>query len=411
MDRRIVITGIGVISPIGSGKDQFWDGILTKKSGAVAIDRFDITDFKTNFACQVTDFEVPEDYRRLAKTMDLFCQYAFFAAKEAWSDSGLSVDQLDPVRAGMISASGMGGLWTIESNYRAYMEKGPRRISPYMIPMMMINASAGQIAIELGLQGPNFSTSSACASSQHAFGCALDLIRDGRCDVVVTGGSEATITPLGIGGFNNMKALSTRNDEPTTASRPFSLTRDGFVMGEGAGMFVFEEKEFARRRGANIYAEVKGFGMSDDSGHITAPLPDGSMAAHAMETALSQARLSKPDIDYVNAHGTSTKLNDAMETRALKAVFGDHASRLMVSSTKSQIGHLLGASGAVELAATVLGISRGVVPCTINYDTPGTDCDLDCVPNEPREKRIQNALSNSFGFGGHNASIVVGRFD
>ncbi len=408
--RRTVITGLGVVSPLGSTVDSFWDGIVNGRSGAVTIDRFDTTDFKTKFACQVQGFELPTDEPRKFRHLDPFSQYALIAGLQAAESSGLDVSQENTHRLGVITGSGIGGLTTIEANYQSFIDRGARRISPFMIPMMMINAASGHIAIHLGYQGPNYTTSSACASSQHAFGSAIDQIRKGICDAVLVGGTEATITPLGIGGFNSLKALSTRNDDPTRASRPFSESRDGFVMGEGAAMFLFEELEHAQKRGANIMAEVCGFGMTDDSGHITAPLPEGDMAIVAMQNACADGGVPLDAIDYINAHGTSTKLNDVMETKAIRALFGDHANNLMVSSTKSQIGHLLGASGAVELAAVVLGLHHGVVPPTINYDDPDPECDLDYVPNEARESKIDYALSNSFGFGGHNASLCVGRF-
>lgn len=412
MSQRVVITGLGVVSPIGTTAGEFWDGIVSGRSGAGPIDRFDVSDFRTQFACQVKDLSVPEGQEREWSRLDLFAQFALKAALEASAHSGLDIGNLEnPIRCGVIAASGMGGLSTIEQNYATFLKRGPSRISPFMIPMMMLNAASGHIAIQLGFQGPNYSTASACASSQHGFGGALDLIRNGICDVVMAGGSESTITPLGIGGFNSMKALSQRNDDPRGASRPFSGSRDGFVMGEGGAMFVFEEEGHARARGANILAEVGGFGTTDDSGHITAPMPGGEMATAAMREACSQGGVDPKKVTYINAHGTSTKLNDAMETKAIRSLMGDAADGVMVSSTKSQIGHLLGASGAVELAAVVMGIERGIVPPTINYQDPDPECDLDYVPNEPREAKIEHALSNSFGFGGHNASLLISRYD
>lgn len=411
MTRRVVITGLGVVSPIGNNANDFWQGIIGCRSGAGPIDRFDVSDFRTKFACQVKDLAIPQGEEREWSRLDLFAQFAMLAAIEAMESSGIDTTQLEnPTRYGIIAASGIGGLATIEQNHITYLKRGPSRISPFMIPMMMINAAAGHIAIRFGFQGPNFSTASACASSQHAFGAALDAVRSGSCDVILAGGSEATITPLGVGGFNSMKALSLRNDDPTGASRPFSGSRDGFVMGEGGAMFVFEEEEHAKARGARILAHVSGFGMTDDSGHITAPMPGGEMATAAMRAACKDGGIDPTDVTYVNAHGTSTKLNDEMETRAIKALLGPAADRVMVSSTKSQVGHLLGASGAVELAAVVLGIVNGVVPPTINYQDPDPECDLDYVPNEPRETPIEHALSNSFGFGGHNASLLVSRY-
>ncbi|MFN0060216.1 MAG: beta-ketoacyl-ACP synthase II [Planctomycetota bacterium] len=408
--RRVVITGIGVVSPIGIGLEQFWDGIVNCRSGAGPVSRFDPASFRTHFACEVKNFVVAEQHQRAMRNLDLYTQFALAAAFDAVADSGLKNEQEDVRRIGVITGTGVGGLGTIEQNYSVFQERGPSRVSPFLVPMMMANASAGNIAIHLGYQGPNFGVVSACASSNHAFGLAFDQVAHGGADVVVTGGSEAAITYLGLGGFNALKALSQRNDDPQRASRPFSGSRDGFVLGEGGAIFVFEEEARARKRGAQIYAEVCGFGMTDDASHITAPLPEGTMAAGAMRHAAEQAGIQLTDIDYINAHGTSTKLNDAMETRAIRGLFGAHAKKLMVSSTKSQIGHLLGASGAVELAAVVLGIRAGVVPPTINYQDPDPECDLDYVPNEPRAHRIRYALSNSFGFGGHNACICVGQY-
>ncbi|MDA1096436.1 MAG: beta-ketoacyl-ACP synthase II [Chloroflexi bacterium] len=410
--RRVVITGIGAVSPIGNTREEFWQGILDGKCGAGPITRFDASDYKVRFAMEVKGFDPNERLpdRRLRHT-DLFSQFAVTASIEAVDDAGLEVGSGDPGRIGVITGTGVGGLATIISNCKTLYERGQHRLSPFLIPKMMCNAASGHIAILHGFQGPNFATVSACASAQHALGAAFDNIVVGRADAVVTGGSEAAITELGIGGFANMKALSARNDDPHTASRPFTKSRDGFVMGEGAAMFVFELEARARARGAKIYCEVLGFAMNDDGHHITAPLPDGTLATRAMRSAVEASGWDLTEVDYINAHGTSTPLNDATETRAIRALFGDHADNLMVSSTKSQIGHLLGASGAVELAAVALAIERGVVPATINYQDPDPECDLDFVPNEPREHHIQKALSNCFGFGGHNACICVGRYE
>ena len=410
--QRVVVTGVGVVSPIGNDVPAFWNGILEGRSGAGPITRFDTSDFRSHFACELQGFDAKAclDAKRL-RTYDRFTQYAVVAAIQAVADSQLEIANGEsPQDIGVITGSGIGGIDAIEANARALFERGPGRISPFFIPMMMINAAAGQLAIHFGFQGPNYSTVSACASAQHALGAAYDLIVSGQCRAVLVGASEAAITPLGVGGFNNMKALSTRNDEPETASRPFCKSRDGFVMGEGAGMFVLESEQRARARGARIYCEVRGFGMTDDANHIAAPLASGDMAATAMRGALERSGLNLQDIDYINAHGTSTPLNDVMESRAIRAVFGAHADRLMVSSTKSQIGHLLGASGAVELVAVTLGIDQSVVPATINSIDPDPECDLDYVPNEPREHAIQCALSNSFGFGGHNACLCVSAY-
>ncbi len=411
--RRVVVTGIGIVSPIGNDRPSFWNGIVEARSGAGPITLFDATQFKTHFAAEVKDFK-PEARidRRQLRTLERVSQFACAAAKEAVEDAGLAIGADEsPRRFGVITGSGIGGLQEIEDNCQVMLERGPGRISPYMIPKMMVNAASGNIAIAHGFQGPNLATVSACASSQHALGMALDLVARSICDVVLAGGTEAAVTRLGIGGFNALKALSTRNDSPQTASRPFTKSRDGFVLGEGAAIFVFESEERARARGARVYCQVLGFGMTDDASHITAPLPSGAMAAAAMRGAIEDAGVNAADIEYVSAHGTSTPLNDVMETRAIREVFGAHADRLMVSSTKSQVGHLLGASGAVELAAVALGLHHEIVPPTINYDEPDPECDLDYVPNQPRERRIRLALSNSFGFGGHNACLCVGRYE
>ncbi len=410
--RRVVITGIGVVSAIGSDLSTFWNGVLEGRSGAGPITYFDASDYRTQFACEAGDFSTEGVLDpKLVRTLDRFSQFALVASQQAVDDAQLAISaDEDPQRFGVITGSGIGGLLEIELQHNVLLERGPSRLSPFFVPKMMMNAASGQIAIRFGLQGPNFATASACASSQHALGLAFESVATGQCDVVVTGGSESCITRLGVGGFNAMKALSTRNDDPTTASRPFSASRDGFVMGEGAGIFVFESLERAQARGMRIYAEVLGFGMTDDSYHIAAPQPEGRLAAAAIRGAIAQSGRPLTDVNYVNAHGTSTPLNDAMESRAIREVFGAHADKLMVSSTKSQVGHCLGASGAVELAATALGIDRGVVPPTINYHDPDPECDLDYVPNEPREAPIEVAISNSFGFGGHNACLCVGRF-
>jgi 3-oxoacyl-[acyl-carrier-protein] synthase II len=410
--RRVVITGVGVISSIGSDPSTFWNGILECRSGAGPITAFDATDYKTRFACEASGFDPSETMdAKLVRTVDRFTQMAIAASQQAVDDSGLEIgEDEDPQRFGVITGTGIGGLLEIENQHSILLERGPSRLSPFFIPKIMMNAASGQVAIRYGFQGPNYATASACASSQHALGLALDSIALGATDVVITGGSEACVCPCGIGGFNAMKALSTRNDSPQSASRPFTASRDGFVLGEGAGMFVFESLERAKARGAKIYAEVLGFGMTDDADHIAAPLPDGALAAAAMRAAVKQSGRAITNVNYVNAHGTSTPLNDKMETRAIRSVFGEHADSMMVSSTKSQVGHCLGASGAVELVAIAMGIEQGIVPATINHDDPDPECDLDYVPNAPREAQIEVAISNSFGFGGHNACLCVGRF-
>jgi 3-oxoacyl-[acyl-carrier-protein] synthase II len=408
----VVITGVGVISSIGSDPSTFWNGILECRSGAGPITAFDATDYKTRFACEASGFDPSETMdAKLVRTVDRFTQMAIAASQQAVDDSGLEIgEDEDPQRFGVITGTGIGGLLEIENQHSILLERGPSRLSPFFIPKIMMNAASGQVAIRYGFQGPNYATASACASSQHALGLALDSIALGATDVVITGGSEACVCPCGIGGFNAMKALSTRNDSPQSASRPFTASRDGFVLGEGAGMFVFESLERAKARGAKIYAEVLGFGMTDDADHIAAPLPDGALAAAAMRAAVKQSGRAITNVNYVNAHGTSTPLNDKMETRAIRSVFGEHADSMMVSSTKSQVGHCLGASGAVELVAIAMGIEQGIVPATINHDDPDPECDLDYVPNAPREAQIEVAISNSFGFGGHNACLCVGRF-
>jgi 3-oxoacyl-[acyl-carrier-protein] synthase II len=410
--RRVVVTGLGAVTPLGTGRQPFWEAVLRSESGAGPITRFDHADFSVHFAAEVKDFDPAKHFSaKDARHLDRFVQYALAAAIEAVADSGLDVSKEDSRRLGCVWASGIGGLEEIERTHKLHLERGPRRINPFFIPKLMINAAAGQIAIQFGIRGVNYGVASACASGGHAIGLALRAIQNGEADTMITGGSEATVTPLGIGGFCALRALSERNDDPKTASRPFTKDRDGFVVGEGAGGLVLEELEAARRRGARIYGELLGVGMTDDGYHISAPVPEGTMASEAMRLAAMEAGISLDDVDYINAHGTSTPLNDAMETRAVHAAFGAHAPRLMISSTKSQIGHLLGASGAVEAVATLLALKEQVVPPTINYITPDPECDLDYVPNEPRKARIRKAMSNSFGFGGHNVTLLFGRLE
>jgi len=408
--RRVVITGLGVVSSIGIGVEEFAAGLFEGRNGIDTITSFDTSELPVHIAGEVRSFNpekwlTPKDVRHI----DRFVQFALAASQEAVDDSGLDLSKEDLFRIGCVWASGIGGLQEIERTHRLALEKGPRKISPFFIPKLMINAGAGQIAIRFGLKGANFAPVSACASGNHALGLAYRMIQYGDADVVIGGGSEATVTLLGIGGFCALKALSERNDDPRTASRPFNIDRDGFVVGEGAGALVFEELEHARRRGAEILAEVKGFGMTDDGYHISAPIPDGNAAAEAMRLAVVDGGCSPEDVDYINAHGTSTPLNDVMETRAIHSTFGPHAGKLTVSSTKSQIGHLLGASGAVEAVVLALAVHRQVAPPTINSIHPDPECDLDYVPNQARPSRIRNALSNSFGFGGHNSSILFGQ--
>jgi len=409
---RVVITGMGVVSPVGTGLDTFWSALVNGVSGIRRITRFDASHYRTRIAAEVADF-VPENYldRKECRRMDRFTQFAVACAMMAVEDAGLDLTRVDKERTGVIFGSGIGGIETLEEQARVLFTRGPDRVSPFFVPMMIGNMAAGQIAMALGFYGPNFTLVSACASSNHAIGDAFKIIQSGAADVVVTGGAEAAITPLALAGFCAMKATSTRNDEPARASRPFDAERDGFVMGEGAAVLVLESEEHARRRGARIYAEICGYGMSCDAYHITAPDPEGMGAARAMANALADAGLRPEYIDYINAHGTSTPLNDQVETVAIKRVFGDHAYRLAVSSTKSMTGHLLGAAGGLEAVASVLAIFHQVIPPTINYEFPDPECDLDYVPNKARPARVRAVLSNGFGFGGQNASLVFRCFE
>ncbi len=407
---RVAVTGLGAVTPIGTDREAFWQGLMKCRSGATPIKGFDHTEFGVHFACEVRDFN-PDTYldRKKQRRLDPFCQFAIAVAGQALEDSGLSIEAEDPYRVGCIFASGIGGLQEIQIQHGNLVRRGPRGVSPFLVPKMMTNAAAGEIAIHFGFKGPNFAVTSACASGSHAIITAYLLVHSGYADAVMSGGSEAAVTELGIAGFHRAKALSTRNDDPARASRPFSADRDGFVVGEGAGAVLLEDFEHAQKRGAKIYAEIVGVGMTDDAYHITAPSPDGAAAARCMEQALERAGIRPDQVDYINAHGTSTPFNDAGETKAIKAVFGNHAYKLAVSSTKSQIGHLLGASGAAEAVATVLAIERQIAPPTINYETPDPGCDLDYVPNAPRPMPIRYAISNSFGFGGHNGAVLFAK--
>jgi 3-oxoacyl-[acyl-carrier-protein] synthase II len=411
MSNRVVVTGLGIISPVGIGIESFWSNLLDGKSGIGPVTKFDASEMSTKIAGEVKDFNA-SDYidKKEAKRMDLYTQYAVSAAKMAVEDSGLDLEKTDLNRMAVILGSGIGGLYTMEEQCRVLVDKGPKRISPFLVPMMIVNMAAGQISITLGAKGPNYAVVSACASGTNAVGDAFNLIQRGSADIAVTGGTEASITPLGFAGFCSMKAMSTRNDEPTKASRPFDRDRDGFVMGEGSVILILESLEHAQKRGAKIYAEVLGYGASADAHHITAPAPEGEGAARAMSIAIRDAGLRPEDIDYINAHGTSTDLNDKYETLAIKQVFGEHAKSVLVSSTKSMTGHLLGAAGALELAVLALAIRDNKVPPTINYENPDPECDLDYVPNVYRDKEVNFALSNSLGFGGHNATVVFGKF-
>lgn len=405
--RRVVVTGMGIISPLGTGAEKNWEAALKGTSGIGKVTRFDASGFPTKIAGEVKGFN-PEDYvdRKDVKKMDRFIHFAIAGAKEAMTDANLLINKDTAERTGVIMGAGLGGLESIERYHEALLEGGVRKISPFFIPMLIVNLAPGQISMIYGAKGPNISITTACAASTHAIGEAYQAIRADEADVIIAGGSEATITPLGLGGFCAMRALSTRNDDPTKASRPFDSDRDGFVMGEGSAILILEELEFARKRGAKIYAEICGYAATADAHHITAPAPAGEGAARCMDLALKSGGIQPEEVDYINAHGTSTKYNDLFETMAIKTVFGDHAYKLAVSSTKSITGHLLGAAGAVEAFFTVLAIKNGMIPPTINYETRDPDCDLDYVPNESRKREINVALSNSFGFGGTNGVVI-----
>ena len=405
--RRVVVTGLGVVSPVGSTVDTFWKAILAGESGIGPITYFDTTAFDTKFAGQVKDFNLEEFIpKKEARRMDPFCHYGIAAAKMAFTDSGLDMAKENPHRAGVVAASGVGGLQIMQTTMDVLRTRGPQRFSPFVIPQLITNILPGYISINHGLKGPNFAVVTACASGTHCLGSALALIRNGEADIVVAGGAEGAICELGVGGFNAMRALSTRNDDPKTASRPFDKDRDGFVMGEGAGMLVVEEYEHAKARGAKIYCELAGFGCTGDAYHITAPDETSEGPARGMKLAMQDAGLTPADIDYINAHGTSTELNDAGETRAIKLALGEERARqIAVSSTKSMTGHLLGAAGGVESVVCALAIRDGVLPPTMNYTTPDPACDLDYVPNVARKAKIRACLNNSLGFGGHNATL------
>jgi 3-oxoacyl-[acyl-carrier-protein] synthase II len=409
---RVVVTGLGVISPIGNDIPNFWDALKRGKSGVGPITSFDPLGFDSRIAAEVKGFD-PTLYNISAKDarrMEKFVQYAIASAQQAIADSGLNLEKEDRHRIGVLVGSGIGGLYTIEEQHKILLNKGPSRLSPFLIPMLIVNEAAGQVGINFGLKGPNSCVATACASGAHAIGDAYRIIAHGDAEVMVCGGTESCIVPTGVGGFCALKALSTRNDEPERASRPFDLERDGFVMAEGCGLVVLENLEHARKRKANIYAEFCGYGMSCDAYHITAPDPDGEGAAQAMIEALKDAEVNPEDVDYINAHGTSTKLNDKIETLAIKRALGAHAKKTMVSSTKSMTGHLLGAAGGVEFVVCVLAIKDSVVPPTINYEYPDPECDLDYVPNTARKTEVDVCLSNSLGFGGHNATLAVKKF-
>ncbi len=412
MGRRVVVTGMGLLTALGNDLASTWEALLEGRSGVRRITRFDPEGFATQIAAEVKDFE-PERWmeKKEARRQDLFTQFAVAAASMAVEDSGLELPGGDGDRVGVIIGSGIGGIRTHEVQNERYLEGGPSRISPFYIPMMIPDIASGVVSMRYGAKGPNYCTVSACASSAHAIGDAFRLIKHEDAEVMIAGGTEAAVTAMSVGGFAAMKAMSTRNDEPERASRPFDLDRDGFIMGEGSGVVVLEELEFARRRGAPVYAELVGYGMTADAYHITAPSEDGDGGMRVMEMAVRHAGIAPDQVDYINAHGTSTPYNDKLETVAIKRLFGDHAYRLAISSTKSMTGHLLGAAGGLEAAISALVIKHQVIPPTINYETPDPECDLDYVPNTARQGKIDYALSNSFGFGGTNGALLFKRFE
>ena len=413
MRRRVVVTGMGALTPVGNDVATTWSALLAGASGAADITKFDASSFPVRFACELKGFDAMQFMdRKEAKRADHYTQYAVAASVQAMHDAGLANGhQLDPDRIGVIVGSGIGGLKSFEEQHDVYRERGQTKISPFFIPMFIADIAAGIVSMRFNAKGPNYATVSACATSAHAIGDAFRTIQYGDADVMITGGSEATVTPMAIGGFANMKALSERNESPGTASRPFDATRDGFVMGEGAGVVILEELEHAKARGARIYAEIVGYGATGDAHHLTAPAPEGEGAQRAMLRALKDAKLAVSDVQYINAHGTSTPANDLNETKAIKAVFGEAASKLNVSSTKSATGHMLGAAGAVEFIVCAHVVRENVVPPTINYQTPDPELDLDYTPNKAARREVRAALSNSFGFGGHNVSLAVRRFE
>lgn len=414
--KRVVVTGLGVVSPIGNDTATFWKSLLEGKSGVKRLKSFDPTYFTSKIAAEVKDFNPstylsPKDMKR----MDRFVQFAVVASKMALADSRIDLDKEDRNRIGVLIGSGIGGLHTIEAEHGQYLSlgpvKGPDRISPFLIPMLIVNMGAGQVSITLGLKGPNSTVATACATGNHAIGDAFRIIESGNADMMMCGGAEAAVTPMGFGGFCALKALSTAyNDEPERACRPFDKNRDGFIMGEGSGIVFLEEMEHAVKRNAPIYCEVIGYGMSGDAYHMTAPDPEGDGGVRCMAATLKDAKLKPEEVDYINAHGTSTLYNDKIETFAVKKVFGSHAKKLAISSTKSVMGHLLGAAGGVELIVCALTIKEGIIPPTINYETPDPECDLDYVPNKPRAAKVKVCLSNALGFGGHNAALIVRKF-
>jgi len=410
--RRVVITGLGALTPIGNDVNEMWKNMVAGKSGAKLITKFDTTDFATKFACEVKDFNV-EDYisKKEANRMDLFTQYAIAASSMAMDDAKFDLDNIDKERFGVIYGSGIGGMETFETQTINYVNGGPRKISPFFIPMMISDIAAGQISIRYGLKGPNYATTSACATSAHAIADAFFMIQRDSADLIVSGGAEASITPMSIGGFNSARAISTWIDRPTEASRPFDKNRNGFVMAEGSATIILEELDHAKKRGAKIYAEIIGAGLTGDAFHVTAPAPDGDGAYRSMREALRDGGIKPEQVDYINAHGTSTKLNDLNETKAIKKLFGEHAYKLAISSTKSMTGHLLGATGALESIACILVLNKSIIPPTINLDEPDPECDLNYTPKVAVERNVDYALTNTFGFGGHNSSLLFKKYE
>jgi 3-oxoacyl-[acyl-carrier-protein] synthase II len=412
---KIVITGMGAVTPIGNNLDEYWKALLEGKSGSAPITKFDASEFKTRFACEVKDYDPTLHMtRKEVQRMDVFTQFALSSSVMAVEDSGIDFEKTDKNRVGVIIGSGIGGMWTYHNQQEnLYKRDGkPDRISPFFIPMLISDIAAGQVAIRWGLKGPNYATVSACATSSHSLADALMIMQRGDADVMITGGAEAVVCPMGVGGFNAMKALSENNENYETASRPFDADRDGFVIGEGSGVLVLETEEHAKNRAAKIYAELAGIGLTDDAYHITQPAPGGEGAVRSMNLAMKDANITIDEIDYINAHGTSTPFNDRNESNAIETVFGDKSKDLLVSSTKSMTGHLLGAAGAIEAIASVKAIAEGIVPPTINYNTPDPECaDLNFVPNSPIKREVRAALSNTFGFGGHNATLCFKAYD
>jgi len=411
LNKRVVITGLGLVTPIGIGVKQTWDSLCAGRSGVGEITRFDTSDYQTKIAAEVKDFN-PEDFmpKKDANRVEPFIAYALAATRMAIEDSGLVIDSSNESRVGAITGCGLGGLRFMEDTVLRVTNQGPKRVSPFFIPMMIGNMAPGMISIHFGAKGPNSSLATACAAGTHAVGNSFRLIQNGAADAMITGGTEAVISPSCIAGFNSMKALSTRNDEPTKASRPFERDRDGFVVGEGGGILILEALDYALARGARIYAEITGYGMTGDGYHMTSPPPDGNGAVRCMKAAIEDANLDYNQIDYINAHGTSTELNDLYETRAIKTVFKEHAHSIAVSSTKSMTGHLLGGAGGIETVFTALTVSKNIIPPTINYDNPAEECDLDYVPNEVRQATVENAMTNSFGFGGTNGTLILSKY-